>query len=87
MAGRQDMEHRKEAVHVTKRSPKARKWRFQSSKLKQPVIFLHSLHRPLIQGNLYHQPIALPTVFSRRDSTVSGACYQVESRRSLGEAA
>ena len=31
-------------------------------------------------GNLYHQPIASPIVFSRRDSTVSEACYQVESR-------
>jgi hypothetical protein len=38
-------------------------------------------------GNLYHQPIASSIAFSRRDSTVSGACTQVESRRSFGEVA
>ena len=61
----------------------SRKWRFQSSRLEQPVIFLDSLHRPLIQGNSYHQPIALSTVFSRRHLELATKVNRVEASAKL----
>jgi hypothetical protein len=78
--------HRKEAVHVIEGSPKQKVeisvFQLQAASHLPP--FPAQASHP---GKPYHQPIALSSVFSRRDSTVSGACYQVESRRSLGEAA
>lgn len=81
LAGSEDHEKsRDEADHVTN-SRQNRSGDFTASHLP-PFPAQASL-----SGNLYHQPIALPHAFSRRDSTVSGACFEVESRRSLGETA
>jgi len=77
---------RDEADHVMS-SRQSESGEFQFADVEAASHLLPFPAQASLPGKLYHQPIALPLAFSRRDSTVSGACFEVESRRSLGETA